>query len=105
MPKGNPMHDPDVADSQLAAENDDLRERMAYLLDQAERNHAIMCRHQAFDLEIVGAGSFPELVGTILGKLPVIADLDVVTLSLLDAGADIYTVMARLGVEFDTLPN
>ncbi|WP_332877832.1 GGDEF domain-containing protein [Massilia sp. S19_KUP03_FR1] len=91
-------------DSQLAAENDDLRARMAWLLEQAQRNHAIMCRHQAFDLEIVGAGSFPELVGTILGQLPVIADLDVVTLSLLDPNADIFTVMGRLGVEFDDLP-
>jgi two-component system cell cycle response regulator len=99
------MHAPDVMDSQLAAENDDLRARMAYLLEQAERNHAIMCRHQAFDLEIVGAGSFPELVGTILGQLPVIANLDMVTLSLLDPNADIFTVMERLGVEFDALPN
>jgi two-component system cell cycle response regulator len=99
------MHALDEIDSQLAAENDDLRARMAYLLEQAQRNHAIMCRHQAFDLEIVGAGSFPELIGTILGQLPVIADLDVVTLSLLDPNADIFTVMGRLGVEFDDLPN
>lgn len=99
------MHDAELIDSRLAAENDDLRERMAYLLDQAERNHAIMCRHQAFDLEIVGAGSFPELVGTILDKLPLIANLDAVTLTLLDSGADIFTVMERLGVEFETLPN
>jgi len=95
----------DVMDSQLALENDDLRARMAYLLEQAERNHAIMCRHQAFDLEIVGASTFPELVGTILGQLPVIANLDAVTLTLLDPDADIVTVMERLGVEFDTLPN
>ena len=99
------MHASDAIDSQLAAENDDLRARMAYLLEQAERNHAIMCRHQAFDLEIVGASSFPELVSIILGQLPVIADLDVVTLALLDPDADIFNVMARLGVEFDTLPN
>jgi two-component system cell cycle response regulator len=96
---------PDVMDSQLACENADLRARMAYLLEQAERNHAIMCRHQAFDLEIVSASSFPELVGTILGQLPVIAHLDLVTLALLDPDADIYTVMEKLGVEFDTLPN
>ena len=99
------MHAPDVMDSRLAFENDDLRARMAYLLEQAERNHAIMCRHQAFDLEIVGASTFPELVGTILGQLPVIANLDLVTLSLLDPDADIVTVMEWLGVEFDTLPN
>jgi len=99
------MHDTDVVDRQLAAENDDLRARMAYLLEQAERNHAIMCRHQAFDLEIVGAASFSELVGTILGKLPLIADLDLVTVALLDPESDIFNVMERLGVEFDTLPN
>lgn len=99
------MHAPDELSDQLAAENDALRARMAYLIEQAERNHAIMCRHQAFDLEIVGAASFPELVGTILGKLPRIADLDAVTLSLLDPESDIFTVMGRLGVEFDTMPN
>ena len=99
------MHAPEVTDSQLACENADLRARMAWLLEQAERNHAIMCRHQAFDLEIVGASTFPELVGTILGQLPIIADLDVVTLALLDPDADIYTVMDRLGVAFETLPN
>lgn len=99
------MHAPDELNGQLAAENEALRARMAYLIEQAERNHAIMCRHQAFDLEIVGAASFPELVGTILGKLPRIADLDAVTLSLLDPESDIFTVMGRLGVEFDTMPN
>ena len=34
----------------LEAENQALRARMAFLLEQVERNHDIMCRHQAFDL-------------------------------------------------------
>jgi diguanylate cyclase (GGDEF)-like protein len=104
MLKGISMDDTGVVDSQLAAENDDLRARMAYLIEQAERNHAIMCRHQAFDLEIVGAGGFAELAGTILEKLPLISDLDAVTLTLLDPGSDILNVMQRLGVDFDALP-
>ena len=90
---------------ELQAENDSLRARMAYLLEQAERNHDIMCRHQAFDLDIVGASTFPELVGTIFRTLPVISDLDSVTLSLVDEGADIHTVMQRLGVDFAEFPD
>ncbi|NRR31960.1 sensor domain-containing diguanylate cyclase [Oxalobacteraceae bacterium] len=92
-----------VAD--LAAENQALQGRLAYLLEQAERNHSIMCRHQAFDLEIVGSGTFPELVGTIFRTLPVISELDCVTLSLIDEGADIHTVMLKLGVVFEDFPN
>jgi diguanylate cyclase (GGDEF)-like protein len=88
----------------LAAENQALRARMAYLIEQAERNHAIMMRHQAFDLEIVGASTFPELIGTIFRTLPVISDLSAVTLSLIDEDADIRTVMEKLGVNFADFP-
>jgi len=99
------MHEPSASTRELMAENETLRARMAYLLEQAERNHEIMCRHQSFDLQIVGAGSFPELVGTIFRTLPVISELDTVTLSLVDPDADIYTVMHRLGVDFEQFPN
>lgn len=99
------MHEPSASTRELMAENETLRARMAYLLEQAERNHEIMCRHQAFDLQIVGAGSFPDLVGTIFRTLPVISELDIVTLSLVDPDADIYTVMHRLGVDFEAFPD
>jgi diguanylate cyclase (GGDEF)-like protein len=89
----------------LAAENRALRARMAYLLEQAERNHSIMTRHQAFDLEIVGASNFPELVGTIFRVLPVISELDSVTLTLIDEDADIRTVMLKLDVVFEDFPD
>ncbi|TWI60802.1 diguanylate cyclase (GGDEF)-like protein [Pseudoduganella lurida] len=90
---------------ELAADNAALRARMAYMLEQAECNHAIMMRHQAFDLEIVGAASFPDLVGTIFRALPVISELQSVTLSLVDEDADIRTVMERLGVDFAAFPD
>jgi two-component system cell cycle response regulator len=89
---------------ELEAENESLRARMDYLLEQAGRNHAIMCRHQAFDLEIVGAGTFPELIGTIFSTLPATSGLDIVTLSLVDPDADISTVMGKLGVDFGAFP-
>jgi diguanylate cyclase (GGDEF)-like protein len=63
-----------------------------------------MCRHQAFDLEIVSASTFPELIGTIFRTLPVISDLDGVTLSLLDEDDDIVLVMEKLGVDFSAFP-
>jgi two-component system, cell cycle response regulator len=102
--KEQDMHE-GAATRELIAENEALRARMAYLIEQAERNHAIMSKHQAFDLEIVGAGSFPQLVGTIFRMLPAISDLDTVTLTLVDPGADIYMVMDRLGVDFSAFPN
>ncbi|MFC0253787.1 GGDEF domain-containing protein [Massilia consociata] len=99
------MHEPDALTRELMLENETLRSRMAYLLEQAERNHSIMTRHQAFDLKIVGSGSFQELVTTIYTTLPVISELDIVTLSLVDPDADIYTVMDKLGVDYELLPN
>ena len=98
------MHERGASVRELIAENEALRRQLASLLDQAESNHAIMMRHQAFDLEIVGAASFEELVGTIFRRLPEVAKLDAVTLSLVDTGADIYTVMLKLGVDFEALP-
>ncbi len=100
------MHEPVGATTrELIAENESLRARMAYLIEQAERNHEIMMRHQAFDLQIVGASTFPLLVSTIFRMLPVISELDTVTLSLVDPDADIYTVMLKLGVDFEQFPN
>lgn len=101
-----PAHpEPEVDLRALQAENLELRGRMRELMAQAERNHDIMCRHQAFDLEIVGASAFPELIGIIFRTLPVISELDVVTLCLLDQDSDIHTVMRNLGVNFDGFPN
>lgn len=99
------MHEPDAHTRELMLENETLRSRMAYLLEQAERNHSIMTRHQAFDLKIVGSSSFQELVTTIFETLPVISELDIVTLSLVDPDADIYTVMHKLGVDYEALPS
>ena len=89
----------------LEQENESLRASMAYMMEQAERNHGIMCRHQAFDLEIVGSDSFPSLITTIFRSLPVISELDIVTLSLVDEGEDIRTVMSKLGVDFADFPH
>lgn len=99
------MHDAGAMTRELTDEVASLRAQMAYMMEQAERNHDIMCRHQAFDLDIVGADSFPNLISTIFRSLPVISELDIVTLSLVDEGNDIHTVMNKLGVDFDDFPH
>jgi len=99
------MHERGASVRELIAENEALRRQLNSLIDQAENNHAIMMRHQAFDLEIVGASTFQELIGTIFRLLPVVSDLDAVTLSLVDTGADIHTVMTNLGVDLAAFPN
>jgi len=99
------MHEAGATARDLTDENESLRASMAYMMEQAERNHEIMCRHQKFDLEIVGADSFPSLVSTIFRSLPVISELDIVTLSLIDEGEDIRTVMIKLGVDFADFPH
>lgn len=99
------MQDGGATTRELQEENESLRASMAYMMEQAERNHDIMCRHQAFDLEIVGSDSFPSLVSTIFRSLPVISELDIVTLSLVDEGEDIRTVMNKLGVDFVDFPH
>jgi diguanylate cyclase (GGDEF)-like protein len=98
------MHETGATVRELMAENQALRARLAELVELAGRNHEIMCRHQAFDLELVAASSFQELVATIFRALPVMSELDIVTLTLVDPDADIHTVMLKLGVDFDLLP-
>jgi two-component system, cell cycle response regulator len=99
------MHDGSALPRDLMEENESLRASMAFMMEQAERNHDIMCRHQAFDLEIVGSDGFSSLITTIFRSLPVISELDIVTLSLIDEGEDIRLVMTKLGVDFADFPH
>jgi diguanylate cyclase (GGDEF)-like protein len=89
----------------LTRENQALRGELDYLREQAEYNYAIICRHQAFDLEIIGTNNFPDLLKSIFCTLPHTSDLQIVTLSLLDEDADIHTVMNNLGIDLEGFPN
>lgn len=96
--------DQDAALADLAAENLALRDTLKRLVEQSTYNHQIMRRHQTFDLEIVGSSCFTELISSIFHTLPLIAELDIVTLTLLDQGGDIQHVMLDLGVDFSLYP-
>lgn len=70
--------------NQLRAENFALRTQLENLLEQAHRNQNIMSRHQSFDLKLIGASSFRELIENIFSALAKMSELDIVTLGLLD---------------------
>ncbi|HYD79105.1 MAG TPA: DUF484 family protein [Paucimonas sp.] len=92
------------ASSALAEENRQLRAQLAGLIGQARRNQQIMQRHQALDLQLIGAGSFRELIEGILETLRLSSELDVVTLSLIDSTYDIRRILVDLDISPNEFP-
>lgn len=91
--------------NQLVEENRQLRARLATLLEQAQRNQHIMQRHQAFDLQFIGAESLRELIERIFDTLAESSHLDVVTLTLIDGDYEIRRIMADLMLDPADFPN
>jgi two-component system cell cycle response regulator len=89
----------------LAAENLRLRAQLADLLEQAHRNQQIMRRHQMFDLKFISAGSFRELIESIFDTFKKSSELDVITLSLIDAEYDIRRILIDLSINLSEFPN
>ncbi|MFX5587203.1 hypothetical protein ABTE16_20900, partial [Acinetobacter baumannii] len=54
----------------LIADNEQLRSELQELLRQAHINQSIIERHQAFDLKLIGASEFRELIDVILTVMP-----------------------------------
>jgi two-component system, cell cycle response regulator len=88
----------------LAEENRKLRAQLDELLAQARRNEQIMQRHQTVDLQLIGAGSFRELIEGIIDNLRVSSGLDVVTLSLIDSTYDIRRILVDLDINPNEFP-
>lgn len=88
-----------------SAENLQLRAQLDTLLEQARRNEEIMRRHQAFDLAFISAASFSELIKSIFQMLTESSELDVTTLSLIDADYSIRRMLADLQINLNEYPN
>jgi two-component system cell cycle response regulator len=91
--------------NELTAENTQLRDQLAELLDQGHRNQQIMRRHQILDLQFIGAGSFIELIDSIFHTFAESSELDVVTLCLLDPEYAIRRILVDLSFDLSELPN
>jgi diguanylate cyclase (GGDEF)-like protein len=89
----------------LAAENRELRGQLAQLLQQAQENQEVLRRYQSFDLQFISASSFQELIDTVFDRFARAAELDVVTLALIDPDYEIRRILVELGIRFTELPN
>lgn len=91
--------------NQLRAENFALRTQLENLLEQAHRNQNIMSRHQSFDLKLIGASSFRELIENIFSALAKMSELDIVTLGLLDYQKNLQQIMLDLKITSEEFPS
>ncbi|MFZ6711353.1 DUF484 family protein [Undibacterium sp. TC9W] len=90
---------------ELQHENQALRARLDSLLELAHRNQSIMARHQSFDLKIIGANSFRELITNIFSALAITSELDVVSLVLFDKMGDLQQMLCDLKIDLNEFPH
>ncbi|MBI3729346.1 MAG: sensor domain-containing diguanylate cyclase [Burkholderiales bacterium] len=90
---------------ELQHENQTLRARLDSLLELAHRNQSIMARHQSFDLKIIGANSFRELITNIFSALAITSELDVVSLVLFDKFGDLQQMLCDLKIDLNEFPH
>ena len=89
----------------LIEENQQLHAEMQDLLEQAHINQQIMQRHQAFDLRLIGASDFRELIETVSRFMPQTFSLEIVTLTLIDFDFDIRRILHELQIGLDEYQN
>ncbi|MBP0600054.1 sensor domain-containing diguanylate cyclase [Herbaspirillum sp. LeCh32-8] len=89
----------------LMAENQQLRAELQDLLQQAHINQSIIERHQAFDLKLIGASEFRELIDAMLSTMPGVFNLETVTLSLIDDDYAIQRILRDLQIGVSEFPN
>ena len=89
----------------LQQENATLRARLDSLLELAHRNQSIMARHQSFDLKIIGANSFRELITHIFSALAITSELDVVSLVIFDKFGDLQQMLSDLKLDLEEFPH
>ncbi|MCA1324153.1 sensor domain-containing diguanylate cyclase [Herbaspirillum sp. alder98] len=89
----------------LIADNQQLRSELQDLLQQAHINQSIIERHQAFDLKLISASEFRELIDTMLNGMPGVFNLESVTLSLIDGDYAIQRILRDLQIGMQEFPN
>lgn len=88
----------------LRVENHALRVQLDDILELAHRNQSILARHQNFELKIIGASHFKELISFIFSELASTSDLDIVTLALVDPRQDLQQMLNDLRIDLQEFP-
>lgn len=73
----------------LKQENEELKRKLAELMERARYNERVLARFQKVELRLIGIVSFKELIEAILEDYREAFELDVVALSLIDADYDL----------------
>jgi two-component system, cell cycle response regulator len=89
---------------ELVTENLRLRSQLAQLLEQAQQNQQILRRYQNFDLQLIGAGSFRELIDIVFDTFAKSAGLAMITMALLDPAYDIRRILVELNINLNEFP-
>ena len=89
----------------LVAENRLLRSQLAQLFRQAQENQQILQRYQSFDLQFIAASGFQELIDTLFHRFAKAAELDAITLTLLDPDYEIRRILVDLHIPYNEMPN
>ncbi|HCA27002.1 MAG TPA: diguanylate cyclase [Betaproteobacteria bacterium] len=90
--------------SELLNENKELRRRLQALMTHARNNEHIMYRQQVLELRIIGVSGLRELLHEVLCYYKKAADLDNVTLVLVDPEYEIQRMLSHLDVVPGTFP-
>src|SRR5450830_444047 len=90
---------------ELRMENRLLRARLEEILEHAHRNQNIMERHQKFELQIIGASHFRELITSVFSSLATTSELDVVNLILLDPRQELQQMLHDLRINLREFPH
>lgn len=75
--------------SDLQQENQELRRKLSEMMERARYNERVLARFQKVELRLIGIVSFKELIEAILEDYREAFELDVVSLSLIDADYDL----------------
>lgn len=73
----------------LERENQELKRKLAELMERARYNERVLARFQKVELRLIGIVSFKELIEAILEDYREAFELDVVALSLIDSDYDL----------------
>jgi two-component system, cell cycle response regulator len=90
---------------ELLTQNQQLRRQLSGLIAHARENERISHRSQALELELISAGSFKELIESVLHGYRKTADLDTVTLAMVDPEYEIQRTLRDLGIELADFPD
>ncbi|MDB5991659.1 MAG: diguanylate cyclase [Herbaspirillum sp.] len=90
---------------QLLGKHTQLQADFHAFLEQARINQQIMQRHHDFDMRLLDADDFPDLLDILLNRMLEAFDLQAINLFLNDTKQDIRRIVAHLKMQAEQIPH